>query len=141
MALPDWCSLFCQLFASDWERPPSASFPWLDESSPALHLTPIGAPAPDLHIAKGIPKNSFTIAGGKAGMKVSWQLTGVRKDRWAEKNRIVVEEEKAPEHRGRYLDPLAHSKPATSAIAERHRPDQAGQKKTAKAKGKTRHRQ
>ena len=103
-------------------------------------LTPIGAPAPDLHVAKGVARNSFTIAGGKAKMQVSWQVTGVRKDRWAEKNRIVVEEKKAPEHRGYYLAPLAHGKPATRAIAERHRPDQADSGKAVKAKAKPRSR-
>jgi hypothetical protein len=57
-------------------------------------LTAIGEPAPDLHIAKEVSENRFTIAGGKHGMKVSWQVTGIRKDEWAEANRLEVEVEK-----------------------------------------------
>jgi hypothetical protein len=101
-------------------------------------LTPIGAPAPDLHIAKGVSGNAFTIAGGKPRMQVSWQVTGVRKDAWAEKNRIVAEAKKAPRERGYYLDPIAHGKPASMAIAERHRPDQVEPKKGLKPKAKPR---
>jgi hypothetical protein len=41
-------------------------------------LTPIGAPAPDLHIANVITKNQFKVAGGAPGMKVCWQVTGIR---------------------------------------------------------------
>jgi hypothetical protein len=70
-------------------------------------LTAIGGPAPDLHIAEEVSENRFRIAGGAAGMKVSWQVTGIRKDPWAEMNRIVVEEDKPEEARGTYLHPEA----------------------------------
>ena len=103
-------------------------------------LTPIGAPAPDLHIARGVARNLFTIVGGKPRMHVSWQVTGIRQDRWAQTNRIVVEERKAPEHYGYYLAPLAHGKPAKRAIAERHRPDQGNSRETRKGKEKPRSR-
>jgi hypothetical protein len=68
-------------------------------------LSAIGAPAPQLHIAEEVAENRFKIAGGQAGMKVSWQLTGIRKDRWAEANPLQVEQEKGAEERGRYLQP------------------------------------
>ncbi len=57
-------------------------------------LTPIGGPAPSLFIAEMISDNRFKIAGGPAGLLVSWQVTGVRKDTWAQANRIQVEESK-----------------------------------------------
>ena len=57
-------------------------------------LTPIGAPAPSLFVAEMISDNRFKIAGGPAGLLVSWQVTGVRKDTWAQANRIQVEESK-----------------------------------------------
>ncbi|MCK4597432.1 hypothetical protein KAU04_05305, partial [bacterium] len=41
-------------------------------------LTPIGAPGPNLYIAQEIQNNRFQIAGGPLGMKVSWQVTGIR---------------------------------------------------------------
>ncbi len=68
-------------------------------------LTPIGAPGPNLYVASEVRSNSFEIAGGTAGMTVSWQVTGIRHDRWAEANRIQVEQEKPLEERGLYLHP------------------------------------
>jgi hypothetical protein len=76
-------------------------------------LTAIGGPAPDLHIAEEISENRFRIAGGTAGMNVSWQVTGIRKDPWAERNRIVVEEDKPEGVRGTYLHPEAFGQPET----------------------------
>ena len=45
------------------------------------------------YIKEEIKDNKFIIAGDP-GMKVSWQVTGARKDAWADKHRIKVEEEK-----------------------------------------------
>jgi hypothetical protein len=60
-------------------------------------LTPVGGYAP-LYIKEEIKNNQFVIAsanGNKdAGLKVSWQVTGVRNDVYAQMNPIVVEEEK-----------------------------------------------
>jgi hypothetical protein len=57
-------------------------------------LTAIGAPGPNLYIAEGVQQNRFRIAGGRAYAHVSWQVTGVRHDAYAEEHRIKVEEEK-----------------------------------------------
>ncbi len=70
-------------------------------------LTPIGAPGPNLYIAQEVTANAFRIAGGSAGMKVSWQVTGIRNDAWARQNRIPVEEPKEGAERGTYLHPEA----------------------------------
>jgi hypothetical protein len=72
-------------------------------------LTSIGDYAP-VFIAKKVQGNRFKIAGGKPGMEISWQLTGVRKDAYAEKYRIQVEEMKPQEARGKYLHPDAFEK-------------------------------
>jgi hypothetical protein len=56
-------------------------------------LTPIGQFAP-LYIAQGIQDNRFLIAGGQAGLEVSWQVTGIRHDAYAEAHPILVEEDK-----------------------------------------------
>ena len=73
-------------------------------------LTPIGASGPDLYVAEEVSNNLFKIAGGKPGMKVSWQVTGVRHDAYANDHRVVVEEEKTAEARGTYLYPEAINK-------------------------------
>ncbi len=78
-------------------------------------LTAIGGPAPWLHIADEIAENRFRIAGGPAHGRVSWQVTGVRQDPWAEANRIRVEEDKPPEDRGRYIHPTAFGLPNEQA--------------------------
>jgi hypothetical protein len=58
-------------------------------------LTPLGAPAPNLYIAEEIIGNRFKIGGGEPGRKVSWQVTGIRHDVYANAHRLVVEEDKA----------------------------------------------
>ena len=68
-------------------------------------LTAIGGPGPGLHVAKEIENNSFAIAGGSAGLKVSWQVTGVRQDAWAKANPLTVEEDKTNTERGTFLNP------------------------------------
>jgi hypothetical protein len=91
-------------------------------------LTAIGAPGPNLYIAEEIHdkttnytsnnKNSrFKIAGGTSGMKVSWQVTGIRKDPWANANRIQVEEDKPANERGYYLHPDRYSQPEENGIS------------------------
>jgi len=88
-------------------------------------LTAIGAPAPLLHVSRTIEANRFEIAGGQPGAMVSWQITGIRKDPFAEANRIAVEVQKPPAERGLYLHPSAWNQPAESGIrhvaAEAHR--------------------
>jgi hypothetical protein len=74
-------------------------------------LTAIGAPAPDLYIAHKIQDNHFQIAGGIPGMEVSWQVTGIRRDPWAEANRIPVEQDKPDDERGTYLYPELYGQP------------------------------
>jgi hypothetical protein len=63
-------------------------------------LTPIGGAAPNLHIAAEVSGNAFSIAGGSAGLKVSWQVTGVRHDDYAVAHPIVVEQPKTGEEHG-----------------------------------------
>jgi hypothetical protein len=68
-------------------------------------LTAIGAPAPNLYIAEEVSQNRFKIAGGKSGMKISWQVTGIRQDAYAKAHRIPIEQEKPEKERGYYLHP------------------------------------
>jgi trimeric autotransporter adhesin len=79
-------------------------------------LTPIGAPGPNLYIAEEVANNQFKIAGGTPGSKVSWQVTGIRQDAYANAHRIPLEVEKAPADRGRYLYPEVIGQPETARI-------------------------
>jgi hypothetical protein len=78
-------------------------------------LTPIGGFA-QLYIAEEITGNRFRIAGGRAGMKVSWQVTGVRRDAYAKMHPLVVESNKLGDERGHYLHPDAFSQPQEMGI-------------------------
>ena len=79
-------------------------------------LTPIGTPGPNLYVAKEVSDNRFKIAGGQAGMEVSWQITGIRNDTFARENRIPVEQDKPVEERGTLLDSSLYRKPSSSGI-------------------------
>lgn len=79
-------------------------------------LTAIGAPGPNLYISEKINNNQFKIAGGAPGMEVSWQVTGIRKDAWANSNRIQVEEMKSENERGKYLHPEAYNLPKSMGV-------------------------
>jgi hypothetical protein len=59
----------------------------------------------------------FKIAGGASGMKVSWQVTGIRKDPWANAHRIEVEEDKPAKERGYYLHPDVYNQPVEKGIS------------------------
>jgi len=72
-------------------------------------LTVIGAFAQAI-VSKEIDGNHFTIKTDKPNVKVSWQVTGVRKDKWAEENRIVPVQEKEGAEKGKYLHPEEHSR-------------------------------
>lgn len=67
-------------------------------------LTCVGGYAP-VYIAEKVAQNRFKIAGGRAGLEVSWQVTGIRQDAWANAHRIPVEEMKPAGARGTYLHP------------------------------------
>jgi hypothetical protein len=63
-------------------------------------------------VSKEIKNNEFVIRTDPGRVKVCWQVTGVRKDAWAEANRIPVEETKPKAERGRYLHPELFGKRA-----------------------------
>jgi len=71
-------------------------------------LTAIGAPGPNLYIAEEIADNSFTIAGGQPGSKVSWMVTGIRNDAAARSRPIQTVVDKPPDEKGTYLNPAAY---------------------------------
>ncbi len=73
-------------------------------------LTPMGA-AFVPYVAEEIAGNHFKIGGGIPGRKVSWQVTGIRHDAFANAHRIQVEEPKPAAALGTYLHPEAFGQP------------------------------
>jgi len=78
-------------------------------------LTSIGGFAP-VYISQKVQDNAFKIAGGTPGMEVSWQVTGIRQDKWANAHRIPVEQQKNARERGFYLHPELYGQPAEKGM-------------------------
>jgi hypothetical protein len=78
-------------------------------------LTCIDSYAP-IYISKKIGNNRFEISGGKPGMEVSWQVTGIRNDAYAKLNPSLAEREKSEKERGLYLHPEAFGLPIEKHI-------------------------
>jgi hypothetical protein len=91
---------------------------WFEALNEAIRyqLTPVGGPAPNLHVATEMRDNRFRIAGGAAGMTVCWQVTGTRRDRWAGANPFAAEQDKPEEERGRFLRPELFGAPEEQRI-------------------------
>ena len=61
-------------------------------------------------VKEEIINNQFVIQSSIPDVKISWQVTGVRNDNYAQKNRIVPVQEKPEIEKGTYLHPEAYGK-------------------------------
>lgn len=92
-------------------------------------LTPIGRSAAPF-IARELADGRFTIDAGAEGVRISWQLTGLRTDVSARSRRLDVEAPKRGDERGRFLEPALYGRTAARSLrgrtpkrlAARHRP-------------------
>jgi hypothetical protein len=78
-------------------------------------LTVIGQFAQAI-VANKVANHRFFIKTDKPNVEVSWQVTGIRQDSFANAHRIPVETEKAPADRGHYLYPELVGAPETTRI-------------------------
>jgi hypothetical protein len=85
-------------------------------------LTVIGQFAQAI-VADEIVNHRFTIKTDKPRVKVSWQVTGIRQDAWANKHRIKVEEEKPDAERGYFLHPELYDQPEERHVEWARRPE------------------
>lgn len=70
-------------------------------------LTAIGQFAQAI-VLEEISNNKFIIKTDRPDVKISWQVTGIRKDAFAEKHRIVPEVEKDKNEKEKYLYPYSY---------------------------------
>ena len=86
-------------------------------------LTPLGH-STDLHVAVELDgRGRFVIAADQYGLRVSWQLTGVRSDPAALRQPLRVDATKPVRYRGRYVQPSLYGQPRSrSLIAPRPAP-------------------
>ncbi len=78
-------------------------------------LTVIGTFAQAI-ISRKIQNNQFIIQTNKPNVEVSWQVTGIRQDPYAESHRIQVEVMKNENERGKYLYPIELGFPESAGI-------------------------
>jgi len=70
-------------------------------------------------VAKKIVNNRFLIQTDKPGVEVSWQVTGIRRDAYAEAYRMPSEQMKPPAEQGHYLHPELFGASPEQAIGYR----------------------
>jgi hypothetical protein len=78
-------------------------------------------------VARKIEANAFVIQTSAPNIEISWQVTGIRQDAWANAHRIQVEEEKPEIERGTYLHPELFGQPEEKGIEWATHPEQMRQ--------------
>ncbi len=82
-------------------------------------LTVIGQFAQAI-VAVKMANGRFGIRTDKPNVEVSWMVTGVRQDAWANAHRIPVEEEKADRDKGHYMVPALFGHAAEPNLMQLH---------------------
>ena len=100
-------------------------------------LTVIGTFAQAI-VAQKIKGNSFVVKTNAPNVEVSWQVTGIRHDAYANKNRIPVEEQKPEDERGLLLHPDAFNQPQEKGVQFVKLAPQIERAKAARESGKPR---
>jgi len=70
-----------------------------------------------------VANHQFSIKTDKPGVKVSWQVTGIRQDAWANAHRVPVEEDKNARERGHYLHPELYGAPEEQSVEWARHPE------------------
>jgi hypothetical protein len=79
-------------------------------------LTIMGDQFAQARVSSKVKDNTFSIKTDKPNVEVSWQVTGIRQDPYANANRIPVEEDKPANEKGKYLHPTEWGQPASAGI-------------------------
>jgi trimeric autotransporter adhesin len=96
-------------------------------------LTPVGQFSQAM-IASEIKDRKFTIRTSKPHVKVSWMVTGIRQDAWANAHRIPTEEEKPANEQGHYLHPELFGAGPDQAVGSSQPPQPADSKAVAQSR-------
>lgn len=123
---PDMMNIYNGNIVTDYNGYVSIELPeWFDALNKDFRyqLTVIGDFAQAI-VSEEISNNHFSIKTDKPNVKVSWQVTGIRQDAYANANRILVEEMKGDKDRGKYLHPIVYNLPKTYGISYDERMEQ-----------------
>jgi hypothetical protein len=111
---PDMMNIYNGLVILDDQGEATVEMPaWFEalNSDFRYQLTALDTASPGLHIAGRLQDKRFKVGGGQPGQEVSWQITGIRQDAWANANRIIVEQDKLDHEKGKYLHPEVFGQP------------------------------
>jgi hypothetical protein len=115
---PDMKNIYDGVITTDSDGIAKVTLPGYFESlnvSFRYQLTCIGQFAQAI-VSEEIQTNTFELKTNLPNVKVSWQVTGVRNDPYAQKNRVVTEVEKNEKDKGKYLYPEAYNLPKERGI-------------------------
>jgi hypothetical protein len=133
---PDMMNIYNGNIATDQNGEAVVELPeWFEALNKGFRyqLTVIGTFAQAI-VAEKVKGNRFTIKTSAPNVEVSWQVTGIRKDAFADKHRIPVEKIKPEIERGYYLHPDAFDQPAERSIEFARQADVMMQLKAASEK-------
>ena len=119
---PDMMNIYNGNITTDENGDASVELPeWFEALNKGFRyqLTVIGTFAQAI-VAEKIKGNRFAIKTNVPNVEVSWQVTGIRRDAYAEKHRIPVEEAKPATERGYYLHPDAFNQPEERSVQRLH---------------------
>ena len=68
-------------------------------------------------VSSKVANHQFSIKTDKPDVEVSWQVTGIRQDAWANAHRIPVEEMKSEKERGFYRHPELYNAPPEKSVS------------------------
>ena len=84
-------------------------------------------------VSTQVANHQFSIKTDKPNVEVSWQVTGIRHDAWANAHRIPVEEMKPAKERGSYRHPELYNAPAEKSISWARHPRVMNQVKAGRS--------
>jgi hypothetical protein len=115
---PDMMNIYNGVVTTDAKGEATVALPaWFEALNRDFRyqLTPIGAFSQAM-VSRKVANGSFTLKTDKPGVEVSWQVTGIRKDSWANAHRVAIEIDKTAKERGFYLHPAEHGQPASKDV-------------------------
>ena len=86
-----------------------------------------------------VANHQFSLKTDKPEVKVSWQVTGIRQDAWANAHRIPVEEEKSARERGHYIHPELYGASEEAGIQWARHPEMMKRMKEMRQQGSLPH--
>jgi hypothetical protein len=117
---PDMKNIYDGVVTTDARGLATVTMPrWFDALNRDFRyqLTVLGHSFARAIVWRELEGNRFTVRTNEPRTKVSWQVTGVRHDAYANAHRIPVEQSKDGADRGRYLHPELYGQPRSKGIA------------------------